>query len=243
MITVTTIGFWGAYPEAGEATSAYLLQSQGYNVLLDCGSAALSLLPRFLDPKELDAAVLSHYHADHAADVGCLQYAARIALELGRRDRPPTLYGPEGDLCPPLAYHDFTRAAHIAAGRPVSIGPFTFTFQPTAHPVLCFAMRIEAKGKSIVYSADTGWDEALGRFAAGADLLLCESSLYNRYRGRVQGHLTAGEAGRLAAAAAAAHLVLTHLPHMGDHGELLSEARQEYSGPAELAATGKRWEL
>ena len=49
IITVVILGFWGAYPGRGEATSGYLLQSKGFSLLLECGSAVLSLLPRFLD--------------------------------------------------------------------------------------------------------------------------------------------------------------------------------------------------
>ncbi len=33
---ITTIGWWGAYPNAGEATSGYLLESEGFSVLIDC---------------------------------------------------------------------------------------------------------------------------------------------------------------------------------------------------------------
>jgi ribonuclease BN (tRNA processing enzyme) len=39
---INTIGWWGAYPSAGEATSGYLLQSDDLNILVDCGSALLS---------------------------------------------------------------------------------------------------------------------------------------------------------------------------------------------------------
>ena len=101
-------------------------------------------------------------------------------------------------------------------------------------------MRIESEGKSVVYTADTGWYEGLIDLARGADLLLCETSLYNRYYGWVDGHLTAGEAGRLASLAGVRKMVLTHLPHSGEHADLLKEAREEFSGPAELAATGRK---
>ena len=79
--------------------------------------------------------------------------------------------------------------------------------------------------------------------AANADLLLCESSLYDEYHGRIPGHLTAGEAGKIAACAGTKHLVLTHLPHFGDHRNLLKQARNHFKGPSELATTGKNWKL
>ena len=240
IIEVTILGFWGAYPGCGEATSGYLLQSKGFSLLLECGSAVLSRLPRYVDVRGLDAVLISHYHADHVADLGCLQYATKVQMDLGLRSDPLPLYGPEGDACPSLTYHEYTLALHIGACEPVRIGPFAVTLQETNHPVLCYAMRIESEGKSVVYTADTGWYEGLIDLARGADLLLCETSLYNRYYGWVDGHLTAGEAGRLASLAGVRKMVLTHLPHSGEHADLLKEAREEFSGPAELAATGRK---
>jgi ribonuclease BN (tRNA processing enzyme) len=243
VIEIKIIGFWGAYPGRGEASSGYLLQSKGFNLLLECGSAVLSHLPQYIDLVELNAALISHYHADHVADLGCLQYAVKVQTDLGLRSDPLPLYGPEGDTCPSLTYHEYTLALHIGAAEALRIGPFTVTFQETNHPALCYAMRIESEGRSIVYTADTGWYEGLIDLARGADLLLCETSLYNRYFGWVEGHLTAGEAGRLASRAGVRKMVLTHLPHSGDHVDLLKEVREEFAGPVELAATGKKVSL
>lgn len=203
----------------------------------------LSLLPRFIDIGSLEAVLLSHYHADHVADVGCLQYAIKVRTDLGLKSNPLPLYGPEGDTCPSLSYHDYTKVGYVKPSEPAQIGPFTVTFQETKHPAVCYAMRIESEGKSIVYTADTGWYDELVDLSAGADLLLCETSLYNRYFGWVDGHLTAGEAGKLASEAGVRKMVLTHLPHSGEHGELLKEVGEQFSGPAELAATGKRVNL
>jgi hypothetical protein len=33
------------------------------------------------------------------------------------------------------------------------------------------------------------------------------------------------------------------LPHFGNHGRLVEQARKKYNGPVELAATGKSWQL
>jgi len=55
--------------------------------------------------------------------------------------------------------------------------------------------------------------------------------------------LTAGEAGRIAAAAGVRHLVLTHLPHFGNHSMLVEQARKKYNGTVELATTGRCWQL
>ncbi|GAA3329993.1 hypothetical protein GCM10020331_080720 [Ectobacillus funiculus] len=38
--------FGGGYPEGGEATSGYLLEQDGFQLLVDCGSAVLSQLQK-----------------------------------------------------------------------------------------------------------------------------------------------------------------------------------------------------
>ena len=67
-------------------------------------------------------------------------------------------------------------------------------------------------GQSMAFVMDTRWCEGAVALADGVDLLVCESTflrsehdLANRYH-----HMTAAEAGRLAALAGARRLVLTH---------------------------------
>ena len=41
---MTVVGFWGGFPEAGEATSGYLFEHDGFLLLVDCGSGVLAQL-------------------------------------------------------------------------------------------------------------------------------------------------------------------------------------------------------
>jgi ribonuclease BN (tRNA processing enzyme) len=241
---ITTIGWWGAYPNANEATSGYLLESEGYRVLIDCGSGVLSRLQNYIELKDLDAVVLSHYHWDHVADIGCLQYASRILMDLGQREKPLPIYGhAEDDNLKGLDYLQYSKGYAIDPNTPLQLDSLAFRFGRNDHPDPCFSMRVEKDSRCFVYIADTGYTEDLVEIARGADLLLCESSLYDEYRGRIPGHLTAGEAGQIAAAAGVRRLVLTHLPHFGTHRLLLEQAAVKFSGKIELAATGKVWQL
>ena len=241
---ITTIGWWGAYPNANEATSGYLLETEGLSVLIDCGSGVLALLQNFIKLQDLNAVVLSHYHSDHVADIGCLQYAARISMDLNQRNAPLKIYGhAEDHHFTGLTYLHYTTGQAIDSGTNLQLGPLKFTFCRNIHPDPCFSMRIEQDGHALVYISDTEYTEDLAEFAHHAELLLCESSLYDEYRGRVPGHMTAGEAGRIAAAAAVRRLVLTHLPHFGNHSLLVEQAGNRFKGPIELAFTGKSWQL
>ncbi len=243
-IKITTVGWWGAYPSANEATSGYLLQSGNLNVLIDCGSGVLTLLQNYIDLEQLDAVVLSHYHWDHIADIGCLQYASRVLMDLGKRMNPLVIYGhTEDEHFNRLSYLSYCEAHGYDTGSGLKLGALDFTFSRNVHPDPCFSIRIEKSEKALVYIADTEWTDNLVKIAQGADLLLCESSLYDEYIGRIPGHLTSGEAGAVAAAGGVKRLVLNHLPHFGDHRLLVEQARKKFNGPVELAETGKAWEL
>jgi ribonuclease BN (tRNA processing enzyme) len=243
-IKLTIIGWWGAYPEAGQATSGYLLQTSQHNILLDCGSGVLEKLQRYLNLENIDAVVLSHYHHDHIADLGCLQYAARVLMDLGKRKTPLEIYGhAEDHHFADLSYHEFTVGRAIDTQTELQIGDAVFTFWPNVHPDPCYSMRIQSPNTVLAYISDTQWDDGLVEAARDADLLICESSLYDEYKGVVGGHLTAGEAGIIAREAVAKRLVLSHLPHFGNHVDLVAQAAKVFNGPVELAETGKSWEL
>ena len=241
---ITTIGWWGAYPGVNEATSGYLLTAEETGILIDCGSGVLAQLQNHIELQQLDGVILSHYHWDHVADLGCLQYAIRIQMDLGRRKQPLKIYAhAEDDNFAGLNYLHYTSGHAVAPGMDLRMRPFKFTFCRNIHPAPCFSMRIEKNHQSIVYISDTGYSDELVHFAHRADLLLCEASLYDEYRGKIPGHMTAGEAGHLAQSAGVRHLVLTHLPHFGRHSLLVEQARRKYNGTVELAETGKNWRL
>ena len=241
---ITIIGWWGAYPNAGEATSGYLLESEGFAVLIDCGSGVLAQLQKYSTLQAVDAVVLSHYHSDHVADIGCLQYAARILMDLKQRKQPLKIYGhAEDNNFDSLNYLQYSTGYAFDSQTNLQLGPLKFSFCRNIHPDPCYSMRIEANNLVFVYISDTGFTDDLIEFASKADFLLCESSLYDEYQGRIPGHLTAGEAGHIAAAASVRHLVLTHLPHFGNHSMLVEQARKKYNGTVELATTGRCWRL
>lgn len=93
-------------------------------------------------------------------------------------------------------------------------------------------------GQVFAFVMDTAWCEQALDLAHGADLLVCESTflapelaLAERY-----GHLTAGQAGRLAAEAGARTLVLTHFSaRYSDPQAFADEAATEFAGDIVVA--------
>ncbi|OUM90905.1 MAG: hypothetical protein BAA01_00295 [Bacillus thermozeamaize] len=240
---VTIVGIWGAYPEAGAATTSFLLEEDGFCLLVECGSGVLSQVQQYAALSELDAVVLTHYHHDHAADLGCLQYGMMIQTLMGHRHKPLPIYGHAEDKkqFARLTYGKapFTVGMALSDGETKPIGPWRVSACATMHEAYCLALKFQTpSGKTLVYTGDTGWSQAVVDFSQGADLLISEATLFDEQKGQAPGHLTAGQAGELAANAEAGRLLLIHFSHAGDLEKLRRQAQRPYGGLTELAQPG-----
>jgi ribonuclease BN (tRNA processing enzyme) len=236
-LKLTIIGHWGGYPKKNEASSGYLLEEQGFKLLIDCGSGVLSFLQEHIEAYDLDAAILSHYHPDHTADIGVLQHALLIQKYLGKYNKSLPFYAHKEDKqgFETLTYKDLMRGTAYNPDTALKVGPFTITFLRTKHPVPCYALRIEAGGKVLVYTADSAYQEAFIPFSKDADIFLCECNFYGDMDGSGAGHMNSLDSGRIAKDAGVKKLVLTHLPHYGDLNNLVKEASGIYNGEIILA--------
>lgn len=237
LMKLTIIGHWGGYPKKNGASSGYLIEHNGYNLLLDCGSGVLSKLQNVLQPEELHAVLLSHYHPDHIADIGVLHHARLIQGFLGKKMETLPIYGHHFDQLEftKLTYKDITKGVAYDPASTLEVGPFHVNFLKTDHPVPCYAMRIEADGKTIVYTGDGSFKNELIDFCKQVDLLLCECNFYGKQNGKQAGHMNSIETGELAEKAFVKQLCLTHLPHYGDIQDLIKEASTKYTGIIKLA--------
>lgn len=240
---ITTLGCLGAYPYQGQGTTSFLLQSDDFNLLLDAGSGSLLQLEKVLDPLALDAVILSHYHHDHIADLGVLQYYWQLYPKTSERNLLP-IYGHNEDLThfEGLTLPNVSQGFNYLAEESLEIGPFSLTFMKTIHPVVCYAMRIVEKStrKVFVFTGDSGYLADFIDFARNADLFLADTYLFTGNEHHFA-HFTSKEAGEIARAADVKHLVLTHLPQFGDLNQLKQEAQQAAGDgiKVSLAAVGK----
>lgn len=242
---LTVIGPWGGYPKANGASAGYLLEHEGYHLLIDCGSAVLSKLQQYIEPEQLDAVIISHYHPDHIADIGVLQHALIIGKYMNKEIKTLPIYGHVEDKhgFQSLFFDDVTKGVAYEENQELHIGPFKVTFLRTKHPVPCFAMRIETKSSVFVFTGDSSYLDTFSSFATNADILLCESNFYGDMDGAAAGHMTSFEAGQIAQAAQVKHLILTHLPQYGDLEKLKIEASEKFSGNILIAEEGLTLEL
>ena len=241
---LTVLGCAGTFPGPDSPCSGYLVEHEGYRLVVDLGSGALGNLQRHCGLLDVDAVYVTHLHADHCIDLVAYAYARRYH-PAGLPDVLP-VYGPPGTRDriyasfeePPLDglldVYDFReRGAGV-----LQLGPLTVTSGIVEHPVECHGLRVEAGGRTLAYSGDTARSTTLVELARDADLFLCEASWPSVPEPPQGIHLTGREAGEHAAEAGARRLVLTHLMPFHDEQAMLAEAKEAYDGPLEMAHAG-----
>jgi ribonuclease BN (tRNA processing enzyme) len=241
---VTVIGCSGSFPGPDSPASCYLVEAEGFTLLMDLGSGALGSLQKFHDMLDVDAIYLSHLHADHCLDM-CVYWVARTFPPEGRQPRIP-VYGPSrtaehlaGAYTPEpnRAMRDAFDFRPLPKG-PFEIGPFRLRAEPMNHPVEAYGVRVEQGGRAFTYSGDTGACDDLVALAHESDLFLCEASFLEG-KNPPDMHLTGREAGEHAAKAGVDSLVLTHIMPWNDAQICLSEAKDSgFSGDVALARPG-----
>ena len=246
---LTVVGCSGSVPGPAGPASAYLVEHEGFRLLLDLGSGAFGALQRHLDPAEVDAVVLSHLHADHCLDLTAMVVHRRYATG-GRLPRIPVL-GPAGThdrlatAYDPHARGGLRDVFDVTAVTPGEreLGPFRLRFERVHHPVETHAVRVTAAGRALAYSGDTGVSDGLVAVAAGADLLLCEASVVDGEPHPPGLHLTGTETGEHAARAGVGRLLVTHVPPWQPADRIAAAAATAFGGPTELVAAGSAYEL
>lgn len=241
---ITVLGCWGAYPEAGGATSGYLFETGDHRILLDCGSGVLSNLFKFVRAEDLDAVFLSHYHHDHLADLGCLMYASKFATVFKRRQEPLPIFAHKGSpRFSELSFKEYTIGKEINPGVTVDLKGLKVTFAQTVHEALNLAMRFEYHGKTLIYTGDLGPASELADFCRGADFMVCETSLFAHEGGMFSGHMTTKETAELAGRAGVKELMITHFPHSDGIMNMPDEVRRYYQGNVWMAESNKTYEF
>jgi ribonuclease BN (tRNA processing enzyme) len=246
-VKLTVIGCSGSAPGPKSAASCYLLEHDGFRLLLDLGNGAFGSLLSLADPAAVDAVFLSHLHADHCLDVAPFVVWHRYSGRATKAQVP--LYAPvaaERRLA--LAYdadgHGITDVFDFVPVGPGSftLGPFEVMLARTAHPVECYAIRLSVDGRTLVYTGDTGPCERVVDLARGADVLLAEAAHPPGPDLPAGLHLTGREAGEHAAAAGVGRLLLTHIPAWVDEIGQLFAASAVFS-ETELVHTGATYEI
>jgi ribonuclease BN (tRNA processing enzyme) len=255
-VQIEVLGKSPAWTDSGGACSGYLVQEGATTLLLDCGNGVFGKLRERMDPFAVDAVLLSHLHADHVVDILPFAYALLYSPH-EHRPAKPALYAPPGahERLRSLVgawgpEHLLDSAFDVHEYDPdgvLDVGDLRLRFCEVPHFTRTWAVELRSSANgghaNMVFGADCAPNQSLERFARQADLFLVEATLTEPERDGDRGHLTAQEAGALAARAGARRVIVTHYSDMLDAGWVRDEAAGALGRPVELAVEGARYEV
>lgn len=255
------LGSSDCYPKAGNDSSCYLIDG---HILVDVGHSILgNLLAAGADITKIDTVIFTHTHFDHYS--GFTQLLSYIHFQGIHSPEGPcplaerlTVIGPEetlekilkpsveyfllgevGEWCEPERV-GIPKAVYLPERGSITFGEYTLSFIPSLHavPGRCYRLQ-NAAGHSVGFSGDTTPTEELVPFFQGVDTLIYENSfaMTDIEPRHYPGHSSAHDAGRIAAAAHAGRLILTHSRN-DDHAAAVEVAARYYNGPISYPVTG-----
>jgi len=196
---LTVVGSGDAFGSGGRYQTCFRIEAGGKTYLIDCGaSTAIALKAHGIDPNTIDAVILTHLHGDHFGGIPFLMLDAQY---MSRRERPLLFAGPPGTIerIPALMEASFPKSSatkwrfpmsvmEIPVGAPTDVLGLNVVSAEVIHfaGAPSTAVRVSDGKKTLAYSGDTQWTDALLPIANGADLFIVECFDYER---ELTGHL------------------------------------------------------
>jgi len=186
MTEVEFIGTGDAFGSGGRRNTAILVRDRGRTLLADCGPTTLVGLKELgIDPREIDAIALSHFHGDHIAGVPFLLIDYMYE---NQRRTPLEIVGPVGvreqiDRLHREFHYAMLESPEYALTfreyephQPLKLPGFTVTPLPAVHqPDTCpHSLRVQTGDRTVFFTGDTGWHDELPRQVRDADLFISE---------------------------------------------------------------------
>lgn len=214
------LGSSSGVPTQYRHAPAYALKVTSKLFLIECGAPVGTLLYQYgLDPIEVRAVFLSHWHMGHIANLGLLLTQNHHR----QRPRPLNIYGPAGtrgkiyrlladSFILPDDLNYTLKVTNVKRDETYEEALLRVTYFKTQHlekpelkmhfgrKALSCGMIINGPGWRIVYSGDLGSPTELPSYLQGCDLLI-----YN------MGHHRPESVAELAATADIPHILITHL--------------------------------
>lgn len=219
---VTVLGSGTSVPHPSRTSSGYFVETDGCKILLDCSASIASRMAAAgLTWHELDAIWISHFHLDHVGGLPAFLAGTKHAAEMKDRTKPLQLIGPVGSISLIERFDAVNNYRLLEQPFPVEIvevepldnfmiaGRVEAVAMKTPHTPESLALHISGDDRTMVYTADTGFDETIAAFANRVDLLVIECSFPKNKP--AEKHLELAEAMYIIRKASPKHAVLTHL--------------------------------
>ncbi len=190
-VGVTLLGTGDAFASGGRLQAGYLVEVGGKRVLLEAGPSILPALKQNqVATDTLDLLIVSHLHGDHFGGLPFLflEYMWEVP-----RKRPLVIVGPRNleqrtwilmrTMFSRFKLEGIRKKLHFKVldpGKSIRVAGMKVSAirSPHTNPDVSLSIKLEAGGKTVVFSGDSGWNEELVKFSEGADLLICECTYY-----------------------------------------------------------------
>ncbi len=239
---VIILGSGTGTPTLKRNAAGLLIKIDNKNLLFDTGPGTVRrLLEIGLTYHDIDYIFYTHFHTDHTLDLAVILFAAKYILSLRSKeltivahrdfrefyDNFLNLYG---QVIRPEAYQVKFREI----GEDVfKLGSSIIKAMPMQHTPESLGYRVEANGRTVVYSGDTDVCENIVKLGEQADVLILDCSFPDEMK--VKGHLTPQEAGTVARECNCRRLVLSHLYPVCKDEQIIKQARKTFKGEIVVA--------
>lgn len=235
------LGSGTCVPNTRRGSSGYALELDQTTILFDCGGGTTWKLGMIgIDYLEVDHIFITHFHPDHTVDLITFLFATKYPHPNKCRHKPLSIWGPKGFIeffsSLRTAYKDWIAPENLnikeLPEEPLKIDNFVLTTIHAYHTENSVTYRIDANGKSIVYSGDTGYTESLIEISRDVDLLVIECSFPDEMKYKF--HLTPSEVGKIIKYSGAKKVILTHLYPDCDEIDIVSQIKQYVNGDVDV---------
>ena len=215
---VTILGTGTSYPDATRVQSGILIELGKESILFDIGAGIFHRLIQLgANLNSISSIFITHFHIDHCSDF--LMLCQNLWLD--RHEKPLNIYGPPAikqwyrglfDIAFPYAQNRLVLNVRVLKeDEIVQVEEAAISNTPTVHGNMeTRALRIEWRGRSLVYSSDTAPCRDVIDLAIGADVLIHECNWLDGPNPEGV-HTTPSQLAQIVEEVAPKKLILTHV--------------------------------